>query len=54
MTDDAEMTEDALPKICPECGEPTEVGFGLAGGGYGAYVFCECGFFSKVQEKGDA
>lgn len=28
---------------CPSCGGQTEVGFGLAGGGYGPYTFCsEC------------
>jgi hypothetical protein len=27
--------------------EDTISGFGLAGGGYGEYVYCECGFFSK-------
>lgn len=26
---------------CPHCGGPTEVGFGLAGGGYGPYTFCK-------------
>lgn len=26
---------------CPHCGGPTEVGFGLAGGGYGPYTYCE-------------
>ena len=46
--------DDPLPPICPECGEATVMGFGLAGGGYGEYVFCGCGFFSKVQDKGDA
>lgn len=26
---------------CPHCGGATAVGFGLAGGGYGAYTYCE-------------
>ena len=39
-----------LPVQCPECGESTVPGFGLAGGGYGEYVYCECGFFDKRQE----
>ncbi len=26
---------------CPHCGGKTEVGFGLAGGGYGPYTYCE-------------
>lgn len=25
---------------CPKCGEPTEQGFGLAGGGFGVYTYC--------------
>lgn len=35
---------------CPKCGEPTVEGFGLAGGGYGPYEYCEtpdCGHFQK-------
>lgn len=38
---------------CPRCSQPTVQGFGLAGGGYGAYEYCEtpdCGYFSKTQE----
>lgn len=38
---------------CPKCGEPTVEGFGLAGGGYGAYEYCEaegCGYFHKHPE----
>lgn len=26
---------------CPHCGGPTQVGFGLAGGGYGPYTYCD-------------
>jgi hypothetical protein len=26
--------------LCPRCSTPTEMGFGLAGGGYGAYQYC--------------
>lgn len=45
---------------CPECGGQLEFGFGLAGGGYGPYVFCSgsdgdgagaCEFFLKEQEE---
>jgi hypothetical protein len=40
---------------CPHCGTDLEVGFGLAGGGYGAYLYCpaeECGkYFDKMQER---
>jgi len=25
---------------CPKCGSGTEMGFGLAGGGYGPYRYC--------------
>lgn len=25
---------------CPKCSTPLEMGFGLAGGGYGAYQYC--------------
>jgi hypothetical protein len=49
-----EQTTDSLPDKCPECGEPTVLGFGLTGGGYGVYVYCDCGFFAKVQEPDDA
>lgn len=43
---------------CPECDGRLEFGFGLAGGGYGPYVFCggrdedgagACDFFLKEQ-----
>lgn len=26
---------------CPTCGKETEIGFGLAGGGYGPYTYCQ-------------
>jgi hypothetical protein len=38
---------------CPQCGEPTMEGFGLMGGGYGAYEACltpGCGYFHKHPE----
>jgi hypothetical protein len=42
---------------CPKCGTETETGFGLAGGGYGVYVFCTneaCeGYFAKQQSDDD-
>jgi hypothetical protein len=44
---------DPLPIQCPECGENTTPGFGLAGGGYGEYVYCECGYFSKRRLRED-
>jgi hypothetical protein len=43
---------------CPHCGTELEVGFGLAGGGYGAYTYCpseQCGkYFDKTQEHDEA
>ena len=45
---------DRLPNICPKCGSPTTLGYGLAGGGIGAYTACdndECDFFDKVQDE---
>lgn len=38
---------------CRKCGEPTYQGFGLMGGGYGAYEVCEapgCGHIEKFEE----
>ncbi len=40
----AKHTEDqehSQGEPCPTCGGPTKVGFGLAGGGYGAYTYCD-------------
>lgn len=34
---------------CPYCGSDTSVGFGLAGGGYGPYTYCET--CQKVTSK---
>lgn len=31
---------DTCPAVCPTCGTDAEMGFGLAGGGYGAYSYC--------------
>lgn len=43
----------AIGGLCPHCKTELETGFGLAGGGYGAYVYCpndQCGkYFSKTQ-----
>ena|ERR1700689_664359 len=38
--------------MCPDCKTELEVGFGLAGGGYGPYSFCpDCGtVVSKTQD----
>jgi hypothetical protein len=40
--------------LCPYCRTELDVGFGLAGGGYGAYTYCpaeDCGkYFDKTQE----
>jgi hypothetical protein len=50
------QSEPALPDNCLQCGARTEHGFGLAGGGYGPYVFCPneaCGYFSKLYLPDD-
>lgn len=39
---------------CPKCGAPMFQGYGLAGGGCGAYEFCEapgCDHFEKWQDQ---
>lgn len=41
---------------CPKCGAPTVDGFGLAGGGYGPYTYCEndkCDYFDKTHLPDD-
>jgi hypothetical protein len=46
-----EASVEVLSTVCPKCGSPTEYGFGLAGGGYGPYVYCSsenCDFFEKT------
>lgn len=38
---------------CPKCGSNTEMGYGLAGGGVGPYVYCTneaCDYFEKFQD----
>lgn len=43
---------DSLPDICPKCGSETFSGYGLMGGGCGAYVGCDnCDFFAKQQDR---
>jgi hypothetical protein len=51
-TQDPALPEIA-PDVCPKCMVPSEVGFGLAGGGYGAYTYCpKCGdLLSKTQDE---
>lgn len=42
---------------CPKCGSELEMGFGLAGGGYGAYEYCtneKCNQFTKWQEHDES
>jgi hypothetical protein len=52
MTDEAKISVPLLDR-CPKCDTATEFGFGLAGGGYGTYVFCPSdacdGYFAKQQ-----
>lgn len=41
---------------CPKCGCELEIGFGLAGGGFGPYEYCSnerCDHFIKWQEGDD-
>lgn len=41
-------------QVCPECGAPADTGYGLMGGGIGAYVFCTgdaCDWFWKMQDE---
>ena len=42
---DAAAKDKELPEyqqgLCPKCNGPTHDGFGLAGGGYGVYTYCE-------------
>ena len=42
MTDPHEIIEEAMTErqTCSACGSEAEIGFGLAGGGYGAYAYC--------------
>ena len=57
MSDDpAEHCSVVLLDKCPHCGTDTEEGFGLAGGGYGIYVWCpneacKDGYFAKLQTR---
>ena len=50
-----EQSSSVLLNKCPHCGTETENGFGLAGGGYGIYVYCpnECciGYFAKLPAE---
>lgn len=42
---------DELPDECPRCGSDDMVfGYGLAGGGFGSYLACECGALIKEME----
>lgn len=42
---DAANKREDLPEYhesaCPKCNGPVQTGFGLAGGGYGVYTYCE-------------
>ena len=40
-------------EVCPDCGAYITIGFGLLGGGFGLYKFCnnECGWFWKQVEE---
>jgi hypothetical protein len=46
----ADLPEFA-PDACPHCGGELQTGFGLAGGGYGVYTYCEaCGVVTSKTE----
>lgn len=49
---DPELSE-VHPDQCPDCKVPAELGYGLAGGGIGAYSFCpQCGkLLAKTQDE---
>ncbi len=50
---DTEGSEhDRMPTTCPKCGGALVDGFGLMGGGYGPYAFCDgddCDYFVKYR-----
>lgn len=51
-TEEQKKNTQPLLDVCPKCGTHTEFGFGLAGGGYGTYVYCPtdgCDYFAKHQ-----
>ncbi len=54
---DPSKQDQSIPEIgpenCPKCNVPYEVGFGMAGGGYGAYTYCpKCyAILSKTQDE---
>lgn len=50
----SEQEQEQEQEQCPTCEGPTEMGFGLAFGGYGAYRYClddSCPYFEKWQES---
>lgn len=57
MTDMSIRAQRLHRQQCPDCGVDLETGFGLAGGGYGPYLYCPsetCGkYFEKFQEMPD-
>ncbi len=53
---DAASKREDLPDMgshdaCPTCQGPLQIGFGMAGGGYGVYTYCEA--CSEVTSKTD-
>lgn len=50
-TQDPSITDGPAEK-CPTCGAKTICGYGLAGGGMGAYTVCsECDWMGKEQDE---
>ena len=40
--------------LCKKCGKEMRIGYGLAGGGFGPYFYCEtegCDGFEKFQDS---
>lgn len=56
---DFSTVREGIPPIkdqthCDQCGAELEFGFGLAGGGYGTYLYCdEHGIVAKDNEDED-
>jgi len=49
-------TPEPVKPNCPKCGTHVTSGYGLMGGGIGAYQFCcddNCDYFSKTQDENE-
>jgi hypothetical protein len=55
-TDEQKQSQAPLLDKCPHHNVESVMGFGLAGGGYGPYVFCPidgCDYFAKLYLEDD-